>query len=194
VIYFTADTHFFHSKIIRYCARPFSTAELMKETMIYNWNCRVGPCDTAYVIGDFAFASGSTAAVESLLDRLNGHKHLIVGGHDKRGVTKAEGWESVSDLKEIKTEVGHIFMCHYPTMSWPKQHYGSWHLHGHCHGRLLSHSALKGVNWGLLKMLDVGADCWQFKPVSLYEVKDTIERVTKDAYRSDRLDVLDDLR
>lgn len=40
-------------------------------------------------------------------------------------------------------------MCHYPIMSWDRQRYGSWHLHGHSHGNL---SESKGL------MLDVGID------------------------------------
>lgn len=52
--YFTADTHFFHKNIIRYCDRPFESITKMNNVMINNWNNTVGKNDTVYALGDFA--------------------------------------------------------------------------------------------------------------------------------------------
>ncbi len=51
--WFTADTHFGHTNVIRYCARPFDSVQAMDETLIENWNQVVRPKDTVYHLGDF---------------------------------------------------------------------------------------------------------------------------------------------
>ena len=42
-VFFTSDTHFNHTNIIRYCDRPFRSTDEMNEKMIDNWNSAVGP-------------------------------------------------------------------------------------------------------------------------------------------------------
>ena len=46
MIYFTADTHFDHANIIRFCNRPFATVDEMNDTLIANWNRKVHGNDT----------------------------------------------------------------------------------------------------------------------------------------------------
>ena len=57
MIYFTADTHFGHYNVIRFCDRPFASAEEMDKAMIQNWNDRVTGNDTVYILGDMFFRS-----------------------------------------------------------------------------------------------------------------------------------------
>lgn len=42
-VFFTSDTHFNHTNIIRFCNRPFKDVTHMNETIIANWNSVVGP-------------------------------------------------------------------------------------------------------------------------------------------------------
>ena len=51
--YFTADTHFGHQNVIRFCDRPWQTAEEMDEAMIERWNDRVRNNDTIYILKEF---------------------------------------------------------------------------------------------------------------------------------------------
>ena len=130
-MFFTSDTHFHHSNIIKYCGRPFSSSEEMDEVLISNWNKTVGKKDIVYHLGDFAFLKGenSQKAFYSLKDRLNGNIVFIKGNHDHYPPTLR--W---FDLFELKINKQHIVMCHYPMMTWNKAHYGSFHLFGHVHG------------------------------------------------------------
>lgn len=49
MILFTADTHFGHANIIRFCDRPFTDIEAMNESLIANWNRKVTNSDTVYI-------------------------------------------------------------------------------------------------------------------------------------------------
>lgn len=48
-LFFTSDTHFNHTNILRYCNRPFKTVGQMNETIITNWNNVVGPDDESSI-------------------------------------------------------------------------------------------------------------------------------------------------
>ena len=50
MIYFTADTHFGHENVIRFCSRPYATAAEMDEALIENWNSRVKGNDTVLIL------------------------------------------------------------------------------------------------------------------------------------------------
>ena len=49
MIYFTADTHFGHENVIRFCGRPYATDAEMDEALIENWNSRVKGNDTVLI-------------------------------------------------------------------------------------------------------------------------------------------------
>jgi calcineurin-like phosphoesterase family protein len=51
-VFFTADTHFGHTNIIKHVGRPFTSVEDMDKTIIRNWNRAVCPTDTIYHLGD----------------------------------------------------------------------------------------------------------------------------------------------
>lgn len=151
-IYLTADLHFGHANIIKYCNRPFANVEEMDETLIMNWNFRVHPEDDVYVVGDFCFGDP-----RPYVKHLNGNIRFLIGSHDKE-LAKL-GNLVIGSLVTLKTEPN-ITLCHYAMRSWPASHYGTWHLFGHHHGKL--------EPYGL--SFDVGVDCWDYEPVSLEKV------------------------
>lgn len=169
--FFTSDTHFFHSNIIKYCLRPFADATDMNEQLIANWNNVVTPDDVVYHLGDFAFSDEQ--GVDRVMRRLNfKHFHFIKGNHDKPFCNWYHSNKDDTYLApkvslhpsylETKIE-GHKFtLCHFAMRVWNESHRGALHLYGHSHGTLPDDCNSKSF--------DVGVDCHDFVPISLERV------------------------
>jgi calcineurin-like phosphoesterase family protein len=168
-IWFISDTHFGHSNIIRYCKRPFVDVNEMDAAIIKNWNERVNDKDEVWHLGDFCLDANKH---NGYLEQLKGKLHFIHGNHDRTKVKKHSRWISSSPFQEIHIEDTHITLCHYAMRVWNRSHHRSLQLYGH------SHSTLPGTD----QSLDVGVDCWDFKPVSLAEIKARL--ATLPPYRS----------
>jgi calcineurin-like phosphoesterase family protein len=172
-IYFTSDQHFSHFNIIKYCNRPFSTIEEMNDTIIDNYNQLITPNDTCYMMGDFAM-KGSYSYLCSLMWRLNGKKHYILGNHDNQAhfqqMVNDKVIESCNQVLGVSINKQYIWMSHYPHLTWNKSHHGSWCTHGHNHSSIKPQASPFRV--------DVGVDAWDYKPVSfdqLVEYKKQLE-------------------
>lgn len=76
--FFTADTHFGHSNIIKYCSRPFSNIKDHDDWLVWAWNSTVNYNDIVFHLGDLAHKSVGS----KYIDRLNGRLILIRGNHD----------------------------------------------------------------------------------------------------------------
>ena len=74
-IFFTSDTHFYHSNIIKFCNRPFNDKHDMNEELISQWNSIVSDTDEVYHLGDFSL--GTSKLTEEILNTLKGRIHLI---------------------------------------------------------------------------------------------------------------------
>jgi len=180
-LFFTADLHFQHFNVIKYCNRPFTTRDEMDSTMIKNWNSVVGENDFVFVAGDFCF--GGNKSWMYLVDALNGTKFLAAGNHDK---SIAGNWAHIDNIinlyihdDEVK-DGQRITVCHYPMLSWYQSHRGAWQLYGHLHGKLTNDSLGDGKydigNCVTPNQLDVGVDVHDFTPVSYDEVKTIITK------------------
>lgn len=173
--FFTADCHFDHKNIIKYCNRPYSDVDEMNEALINNWNSVVKIEDKVYHIGDFCLSNNYL----KFRARLNGDIVFLNGSHDK------EEWREnllsiyIPNLKDEYNNKRLIVLCHYAMRSWEKSHYASWHLFGHHHGKL--------EPYGL--SLDVGVDCNNYFPFSLYQIIEKMSNLKPIVdYRKDTLD------
>ena len=131
MIYYISDMHFGHKNILNYDRRPFDNTEQMDEKLIRRWNERVGRDDTVYVLGD-AFFKGEEKSM-AIIKRLNGHKHLIRGNHDRNNGRLLKQWESVGEYAEIKDGGCTVVLSHYPMMFYNHQREGAIMLYGHVH-------------------------------------------------------------
>ena len=163
--YFTADTHFGHKNIIKYCNRPFDSIDEMNEVMIENWNRVVSSKDNVYHLGDFGFKD-----INLILSRLNGNIHLIHGNHDSSAVKRNRRFITSSSIKEIKIDGIKTVLHHYSMRVWNASFHGSYHLFGHSHGMLPSY----GLSF------DVGVDAWNFMPISEGQIIEKIKSLRKE--------------
>lgn len=179
--WFTADPHFGHANIIDYCSRPFESVDSMNRALIDRWNEVVEDGDEVWVLGDFAL--GTIADTLPLAGRLAGRKVLLAGNHDRcwRGHgPRAEGWDDrylAAGFDEIvhgepRIDVGahRPLACHFPYRgdSQDRDRFvdsrpvdrGDWLLHGHVHERWRQHG----------RMINVGVDVWDYRPVPEAEI------------------------
>lgn len=188
MIWFISDTHFFHKDVISFCNRPFTDLNHMHEVLIKNWNDRVRPEDTIYVLGDMSF--GSYKDFEPITKQLQGKKFLIRGNHDKlsEGQYNKLGFTVYHELK-MKLAGHMVRLSHYPyALPWYKRPFaykselrymekrppkieGEWLLHGHSHVKYKIAEKQKRIH--------IGVDAHNFRPVSQYEIESLINKAEK---------------
>jgi len=161
VHWYTADPHFGHDNIIKFCNRPFRSTSEMDAVIRSNYTGCVGPDDDFWIIGDFSFGRSSSKEgyVERLFDSLPGRKHLVLGNHDNERIVSLP-WASVHDIVEVKDADQRLVLCHYPMITWNGARRGAIQVFGHVH-----------QNWqGTSNSVNVGVDVWGFMPVRAQDI------------------------
>ena len=173
--YFTADSHFSHNNILKYCNRPFANIREHDEELIRRWNSVVTKNDTVYHLGDFSFGYPYP-----IIQRLNFQRLIFIeGNHDRDMLAFYKSLESLKGLRpnisyhkflETKIDGQNITLCHYSLRVWNKSHHGAYHLYGHSHGTLPDDPNSLSF--------DVGVDCHNYTPISLDQVKAIMAKKT----------------
>ena len=161
MIYFTADQHFGHANIIKWCNRPFENNQHMDKEIIKRYNSLVTEEDTVYFLGDLTLHKHDI--VGNLLKRLKGIKHLILGNHDSlKPFDYVElGFTTIHTALEIFTEMGNYILVHDPAISQFDRN--RMFLCGHIHDLFVKQK----------NCINVGVDVWDFYPVSLKRISQT---------------------
>lgn len=152
--FFTADTHFFHQKLLydhNFAQRDFLLLDDMHETLCQNWNAVVSPTDTVYHLGDIALIAAKNTQYQQvfeLLACLNGQLVFVKGNHDTRQLFKYLAKQKLTLANQqpkfvfhdvgvlLKTNHHQLFMTHYP-LALGKSH-NALNLHGHIHRAIVS--------------------------------------------------------
>ena len=197
-IWFTADTHFGHSNILRYCERPFDNIGEHDLALIDNWNSCVRPGDTVFHLGDLALAS--KGRLKSIIERLNGQITLLLGNHDKQSARHYLdlGIKDVLQSKLVMIGKRYVVLNHYPfgcpgtTTRLPPVRLidpGVPFLHGHTHSKeRIRHRSADSLCLGpgvydeceQQLEINVGVDAWDYKPVSQKQIQNIISYLWKE--------------
>jgi calcineurin-like phosphoesterase family protein len=137
-VFLISDTHFGHTNIIKYCDRPFASADDMDEALVENWNATVGPYDKVYHLGDVAMSHKKLP----ILERLNGTKILIKGNHDIFALKYYTPY-----FKDIRAthELGGLILSHIPLHESESRRF-SGNVHGHLHEKTLKQLWYRNVS------------------------------------------------
>lgn len=146
-IWLVSDTHFQHENIIRFCNRPFTNAKEMDEALIHNWNSTVKPTDIVYHLGDIGF--GDKQGLLNIMNKLSGHKRLIVGNHDDVPFwARSRLFEKVMMLRWF-TEFG-LLLTHVPVhesqLETKRMGNHMVNVHGHIHDQDSPEGPYKNVS------------------------------------------------
>lgn len=155
--FFTSDPHFGHKRLVDlYPHRSeLGSVDAVDQKMIENWNAVVGHDDIIFVLGDLG---NKINVLNRCIPALNGNKVLILGNHDKKVWQHTKHYFSdVLTYHEERIDGNAVVMFHYPIWEWNMIHYGSYHIHGHVHGKP---TGIPG------RIMDVSMDAHSLHPVS----------------------------
>ena len=133
--FFIADMHIGHKNALALDNRPWTDINEHDQALASNWKSCVGKEDHIYVLGDVYFGNATAAA--QYYSELPGHKHLIIGNHDKKLARKdefREQWESIESYAELRIpKKNRLILSHYPILAFHRHYSGAYHFYGHVH-------------------------------------------------------------
>ena len=174
MLWFTANPHYSHGKVIRFCDRPFPDTDAMNAYLLAECRASVGPDDDLLILGDLTAGKATSAQrdeVQRVFRALPGRKHLIRGNHDQDWVC-ALPWDSFAETADIVVDKRRLFLCHYPMVTWPGARHRCLQLFGHVHNNW----------WGSRNSVNVGVDVWNFRPVTSGEIEARAARLPVNAH------------
>lgn len=161
-LWYISDSHFGHASILSFTNRTtgfkvrpeFSSVEEMNETMISAWNSVVKPEDKIYHLGDFCFVQDFVQFVS----RLNGHKRLILGNHDRVTAKHFQYFEKISESMQMND----VVFSHRPIfLNDADEIRVKYNVHGHIHERVIPDD----------RYLNISVEQTNYRPLNLDEIK-----------------------
>jgi len=176
-LWFTSDLHLFHKNILGLDKRPYKDTHEMYEDILTKWNSKIKDSDHVFILGDVVWGSAKQS-ITNFCKKTNGHKHLILGNHDKEKEDNLAAFDTVDRMAKIivhdkPNKDQSIFMSHYPLISWDGSFRGVWDLFGHCHDNLPKEKMVSN-------QCDVGFSTkWEFinKAYDIYSFEDVKNKI-----------------
>ena len=164
-VFFIADTHFGHKKVIEFEKehRPFATIEEHDEELVRRWNAKVSKKDSVWVLGDFCFGKKNL----EIAGRLNGTKRLVAGNHDC--------YATVDYLKYFTRVCGVVefdgkILSHIPVHTNQLKRYTHC-IHGHLHSKQVWDKGYLGKSeWRDERYICVSVEQINLTPISYGEI------------------------
>ena len=174
---FTSDWHLNHRLILE---KLNLTSEQYEDLIFTNIREKAKPGEILYNLGDLG--NITQLDLERILNTLGKMKlsmQIIIGNHDKIKSYKHPVLQGFFYYKTIRVGKQHIFLSHYPQLTWDKSHYSCWGLHGHIHKDDHTYNKMKELGWENSpfsgKQLNVNVDQHEFKPLTFDEVKSLMD-------------------
>lgn len=202
--YYSADIHFGHANIARYCNRPtlrktdlndigefisseiaIDAAERMDKFLIKSFNSRIKSDDIVIHVGDF-MNKGKVRGIEGLrnkhgyyIEQLSGTWSFLQGNHDANNGIRSIGSSIFTDIGPYK-----VFVSHYPIENghiFRKQFinyilkYTDFQICGHVHSAWKYKFHVHGN--GEYLMYNVGVDAHKYIPLSDSEIIGDVTRI-----------------
>ncbi len=155
--YIISDLHFGHENIIKYCSRPFSTADEMDRVLLSNWNLTVSSRDRVLFAGDLGYGSDPSRP-GSCRSQLHGTVTFIQGNHDE--------WltDGIPHLEFVHR--GMRFLCIHDPCQAPDG-FSGWIVHGHAHNNDTREYPFISYD---KKRVNVSAELVGYRPLGLAEL------------------------
>lgn len=119
-VWLTSDLHFGHQKEFLYGPRGYDSNIQMMQDVVERWNSKVAPEDHVYILGDLIVGDNEPYAFY-MLQRLNGHFHIVLGNHDSD--RRKDLYQQLLNPVEIALAMRfrykkfHCYLSHYPTLT-----------------------------------------------------------------------------
>lgn len=187
-VWFTSDTHYGHSNIVKGCTkwkddsmcRDYTSIKEHNQDLVKRINETVQWNDILFHLGDWSF--GGIENITKFRDQIHCENiHLVLGNHDKHIENDIDGigtiFRSVSDRIHLQYDIHDFILDHYPQESWMGILKGWFHLFGHQHTNRI----------GSGRKMDIGIDKYG-RLESPYRIEEVIELLSKLPIRGGRGD------
>jgi len=137
-VFFLSDLHFFHKNIcnMHQGHRVGTTSEEHDEWLIDVWNSKVKKRDLVKVLGDVCMGGITNSERLSIIGKLNGTKHLVLGNHDCFAINEyTKYFSAVTGLTKYKG----YWLSHCPIHEAELR--GKKNIHGHTHSAVMLDSS-----------------------------------------------------